>query len=157
MARQKIYQESIRRQSMSWWTKKMKEEDHPFTEYFCRVFDPDWTPSGSRYYYKLEYDQEGSPDKLRRFWKEGDGGSLYCGTYKILYTTERYGKHYVIIQRIENETFDDIRYIGDAETTDEIGDSFVAEYYPTGWGRIELNTTTQETLKSVSDEYVKTL
>ena len=126
---------------------------HPWEQWFCRFFDKNWTPSHSPYFYKLQFDKDGNPKHLQRFYKEKDGGTSYCGTYEILYYTERMGDQYIIMRRIANQTFEHIEYVGDERAPDEIGDSFVARFYPTGWERIEMMPPSQIAGEAVIEEY----
>ncbi len=128
---------------------------HPGDQWFYRVFDKNWTPSNSSYYYKLQHDKRGNPSTLRRFFKEHDDLNTYCGTYKILYQTERLGDMFLIMQRIENEVLDNFPYIGDDRTTDQVGDTFVAKFYPTGFGRLELTAPSEITARTIIEEYEK--
>ena len=128
---------------------------HPWEEWFCRVLDKDWTPSGSPYYYRLTFDKNRNPANLMGFYKESHTLHWYIGTFRILYRTERAGDHYLIMERIPNQEFEDIKYIGDGDKRliGEVGDRFIARYYPTGWERIELMPADEKTAESIVREY----
>ncbi|MBQ9014552.1 MAG: hypothetical protein IJ109_00395 [Firmicutes bacterium] len=114
------------------------EGSHPWEQYFTRFFDKGWTQSGSPYYFQIIHDKKGNPSNLQCFYKEQGGGITYAGTYKILRTEEINGDNYVVLRRMDDEPFDDIKPCSDDKRLDNVGDIITARYYPTGWYRLEL-------------------
>lgn len=148
-----------------------------------KVADPDWSMSGDKFFWKRCYRDKGLP-VLMQFEKDEDEKSYYYhGSYAVLLDTSRSSSLYVLLERVDDllaenlandglsarDYFFEFDILGELPGTInniqvkngsidnkcKIGDTFVAEYSPIGYGRLELKIPSQSIVSSVLEEYNK--
>lgn len=148
-----------------------------------KVADPDWTASGEKYFWKKHYRGKELPVLMQFERNEEERAYYYCGTYAILHDTERFGALYLVLKRIEHPEaeelaeqemsardfffeFDALGELpgtlngisvkdGTVQNKYPVGAAFVAEYSPTGFGRLELKAPSSAANSGVLEEYNK--
>ena len=79
----------------------------------------------------------------------------YCGTYEVLYKTERYGRFCLIMRRIMNEW--KVAPHHTISSGEELETCIVMEYYPGTQGRIFMRGLSEETMQQIIQEYTAVL
>lgn len=137
------------------FAKLRQKSRNPSVNPYVRMMDPDiGTPDA---FYMM--DEIGKVQVLRRFVKPLDKSDRqamltpsYCGTFEILFKTERLGRFCLIMRRRPDEW----RVPPEFEIQDkqELETMIIAEYYPDVLCRIYMRGLPEETAKSVAEEYI---
>lgn len=120
----------------------------PSVNIFLRLTDPDFGMPDVFYM----MDEIGKVQVLRRFQKREED-TPYCGTFEILHKTERGNRFCLIMRRRPDERPVPEEFQMLSEDAQDV--YIVAEYYPGVMSRIYLRGLSEETVQSITDEYVK--
>ena len=130
--------------------KLRKKSRKPSVNPYMRFMDIDFdTPD---IFYVM--DEIGEKQILRKYDKSS-GGFEYCGTYQVLYKTERFSRHFLIMRRIANER--PVPPEHHAVSGEEYETRVVAEYYPGLMCRVYLKGVSESMMQELTEDYQKKL
>ena len=132
------------------WEKLRTKSRAPSVNPYMRMIDPDLGMPDIFYM----MDEIGRTQILRKYTVGDDQKVLpcYCGTYEILYKTERAGRFCLIMHRCPDEW--QVSEHHRMEGEEEMRSLIVAEYYPGVLCRIYLKGLSRETVESITEEFV---
>lgn len=125
---------------------KYRKKPDPLEQAVMRILDP--SRDSPDIFYKM--DEIDGVQVLRKF-DESSGERLYCGTYEVLYTDERYDMECIILRRIANEE----PVLTDDNMRDEWGKLIFARYVPAYGFRILLYKLPDATAAWLKEQYQK--
>lgn len=129
--------------------KLRRKSKDPSVNPYMRLIDPDL--GMPNVFYMM--DEIGRVQVLRKYLKEDDLIS-YCGTFEILYKTEKGGRFCLVMRRRPDEwaVRPEHRLVND-----DMESLIIAEYYPGVMSRIYLKGLPEDTVKTIADDYVRRL
>ena len=129
---------------------RQKSRD-PSVNPYMRMIDPDLGMPDIFYM----MDEVGRTQILRKFQTCRDqiGMFDYCGTYEILYKTERHRRFCLVMHRVRDEWR--VAEPHRIESEEEYKKIIVAEYYPGVMSRIYLKGLPEQVVQEITDDFVR--
>ncbi len=135
-----------------------RKSRNPSVNPYMRIMDPDiGTPDA---FYMMDEIRDPRrktrrPVQVLRRYTKAEMLPEYCGTYEVLYKTERLGRFCLIMRRRPDEW--KVPPEHQIQSEEELETMIIAEYYPDVLCRIYLKGLSEAAVKEITEEYVTRL